>query len=69
VTGINSSEKYASGDIVVLILDKGSSQCIYNSSLQEYCSYVRSISFSMTVAHFPKVFQNKSICKFSEIKI
>jgi hypothetical protein len=44
VTGINSSGKYASGDIAVLTLDKESSQCIYNSSLQEYCSYVHSIS-------------------------
>jgi hypothetical protein len=43
VTGINSSRKYASGDIAVLTLDKESSQCIYNSSLQEYC-YVHSIS-------------------------
>jgi hypothetical protein len=44
VTGINSSGKYASGDIAVLTRDKGSSQCIDNSSLHEYSSYVHSIS-------------------------
>jgi len=44
VTGINSSGKYASGDTVVLTLEKRSSQCIYDSSLQEYCSYVHSVS-------------------------
>jgi hypothetical protein len=44
VTGINSSVKYASDDIAVLTLDIGSSQWIYDPSLQEYCSYVHSVS-------------------------
>jgi hypothetical protein len=63
MTGINSSGKYASGDIAVLTLDKGSSQCIDNSSL----GFIRKLG--MTAAHFPKVFQIQSICTFSEIEI